>query len=131
MAALSLAAACTAGNDAGAVLAATGAWSYTTGVHDSSDMLAALRALLCGRLGIADQELQAQSTLEDLCIDSVELAFVFSYFERDTGFGFDDAEVDVARYGTVGALAELLADRVSRAAGGVRGGESERLTADS
>jgi acyl carrier protein len=95
-------------------LAAAIAPSYITRVHDSSDTLSALRALLCGRLGIADEELQPQSALEDLGIDSVELAFVFSYFERDTGFDFEDAEVDVARYGTVGELADLLAARISR-----------------
>jgi hypothetical protein len=51
-------------------------------------------------------------------MDSVELAFVFSYFERDTGLVFDDAEVDVSRYRAIGDIAEVLAGKIARGANG-------------
>lgn len=80
-------------------------------------MLVRLRSLLCERLDLDPAELQPDASLEDLGIDSVELAFVFSCFERDTGLDFEDAEIDVSRYGTVGGVVRTLTAKVSAAPG--------------
>lgn len=86
-------------------------------MHDHHDVLERLRRLLRDRLDLTDEELGPEATLTDLGMDSVELAFVFSYFERDTGLSFDDAEVDVMRYEAVGDIAELLAAKIAGANG--------------
>lgn len=83
-----------------------------------TDALEKLTALLRDRLDVEPEELRRDASLEELGLDSVELAFVFSWFERDTGLPFDDAEVDVSRYGTLGGVADVLAEKMAGAAGG-------------
>jgi acyl carrier protein len=90
-------------------------------MHDQHDIPERLRQLLCGRLGLAGEDLGPEATLEDIGIDSVELAFIFSYFERDTGLSFDDAEVDVSRYKAVGDIAEVLSAKIAKGANGALG----------
>jgi acyl carrier protein len=90
-------------------------------MRDRHDILERLRGLLCERLGLAGGDLVLEATLEEIGIDSVELAFVFSYFERDTGLIFDDAEIDVSRYTALGDLAEVLAAKVARGANAATG----------
>lgn len=83
-----------------------------------TDMLERLTALLRERIDVPAEELRRDASLEELGLDSVELAFIFSHFERDTGLNFDDAEVDVSRYGTLGSVADVLAAKVASAADG-------------
>jgi acyl carrier protein len=90
-------------------------------MRDQHDIPERLRRLLCGRLGLASEDLEFEATLEDIGIDSVELAFVFSYFERDTGLSFDDAEVDVSRYKAIRDIAEVLSAKIARGANGTLG----------
>lgn len=75
-----------------------------------------LQSLLCGRLK-TDTDIQPQTDLEDVGFDSVELAFVLSHFERDTGFSFDDAEVDVSRYTNIEHIVDLLASLMTNERG--------------
>jgi acyl carrier protein len=89
-------------------------------MDDQYDIPERLRQLLCDRLGLAGEDLGLEATLEDVGMDSVELAFVFSYFERDTGLSFDDAEVDVSRYKAIGDIAEVLAAKLAMGANGAR-----------
>lgn len=84
----------------------------------ATEALEKLAALLRDRLDVAPEELRRDASLEELGLDSVELAFVFSYFERDTGLAFDDAEVDVSRYGTLGGVADVLAEKMAGAGDG-------------
>jgi acyl carrier protein len=86
-------------------------------VLDEDSVLVRLRSLLCERLDLDPAELQPGAALEDLGIDSVELAFIFSCFERDTGLDFEDAEIDVSRYETVGGVVDTLAAKVAAAPG--------------
>jgi acyl carrier protein len=81
------------------------------------DALERLTSLLSNRLGAPAEDLRREASLEELGLDSVELAFVFSYFERDTGLDLSDAEVDVSRYPTLGDVADLLAAKMAQAAG--------------
>ena len=80
-----------------------------------TDALEMLAALLGERLSLPPEDLRRDASLEELGVDSVELAFVFSYFERDTGLDLSDAEVDVSRYPTLGDVADLLAAKAARA----------------
>lgn len=80
-----------------------------------TDVLGRLTALLGERLSLPPEDLHRDASLEDLGVDSVELAFVFSYFERDTGLDLSDAEVDVSRYSTLGGVADLLAAKAAQA----------------
>ncbi len=84
----------------------------------ATDVLERLTSLLRDRLDVPPQELRPEASLEELGLDSVELAFIFSYFERDTGLAFDDAEVDVSRYGTLGGVADVLAEKLAGAGDG-------------
>jgi acyl carrier protein len=77
----------------------------------SADMLEKLIALLRDRLDVAPEELNRDASLEELGLDSVELAFVFSHLERDTGLDLADAEVDISLYETLGGVADLLSAR--------------------
>jgi acyl carrier protein len=88
------------------------------GVRDRGDILRELSQLLCGRLGISARKLDPESPLEDLGVDSVELAFILTRFERDAGLVFEDAEVDVSRYTTVAEIVDLLAAKLSGAGRG-------------
>lgn len=90
-------------------------------MQDRHDIPERLRQLLCRRLGLAGEDLGLEATLKEVGMDSVELAFVFSYFERDTGLSFDDAEVDVTRYTAIGDIAEVLAAKIAGGANGAQG----------
>ena len=93
------------------------ATAYICGVGQAADTdaLGKLAALLEERLGVPPEDLHRDAGLEELGVDSVELAFVFSYFERDTGLDLSDAEVDVSRYPTLGDVADLLAATAAQA----------------
>ena len=81
------------------------------------DVLEQLRPLLDGRAKLPPgRELTADMTLEQIDIDSVDLAFVFAHFERHAGVSFADDEVDVGRYATVGDLADALGSKRADAA---------------
>jgi acyl carrier protein len=88
-----------------------------TAVLYGDDILEKLRSLLCGRLDIDKDALHPETALEDIGFDSVELAFVLSHFERNTGFSFDDAEVEVSRYRTIGDVVDLLVSGLAHETG--------------
>ncbi len=82
-------------------------------MREHDDIIRELGLLLSRRLEIAGDHLGPDTVLQDVGIDSVELAFVFSYFERDTGVCFDDADVDVSLYKTIGSVSDLLIARLT------------------
>lgn len=84
---------------------------------ERNDVLRDFILLLSRRLEVGEDRLLPETELADVGVDSVELAFVFSYFERDTGVRFEDAEVDASRYRTIGSLTDLLVAKIASAGG--------------
>ncbi|MGY5125801.1 acyl carrier protein [Streptomyces nigrescens] len=55
--------------------------------------------------------------MADLGLDSITLAYVFTYFERKHDLTFENGDIDPTRYTTVGELVEAIARRVHAPAG--------------
>ncbi|GAA5609721.1 acyl carrier protein [Streptomyces platensis] len=59
----------------------------------------------------------ASAPFADLGLDSITLAYVFTYFERKHDLTFENGDIDPTRYATVGELVEAIARRVHDPAG--------------
>ncbi|MFI6638936.1 phosphopantetheine-binding protein [Streptomyces sp. NPDC050504] len=64
--------------------------------------------------------LTEKDPMDRLGLDSITLAYVFTYFEQKHDLTFENEDIDPLRYSEVGELLDVLAARISEAAAGAR-----------
>ncbi|MEU9759032.1 acyl carrier protein [Streptomyces sp. NPDC047985] len=65
-------------------------------------------------------KLTENDPMSRLGLDSITLAYVFTYFEQKHDLTFENDDIDPLRYTTVGALLDILTARISEAAAEAR-----------
>ncbi|WP_335937746.1 acyl carrier protein [Streptomyces sp. PTD5-9] len=65
-------------------------------------------------------KLTENDPMSRLGLDSITLAYVFTYFEQKHDLTFENDDIDPLRYTTVGELLDVLATRISEAAAEAR-----------
>ncbi|MGS2591942.1 acyl carrier protein [Streptomyces hebeiensis] len=59
------------------------------------------------------EALTEKESMSSLELDSITLAYVFTYFEQKYDLTFENDDIDPMRYTTVGELLDTLADRLA------------------
>ncbi|MFE2941540.1 phosphopantetheine-binding protein [Streptomyces sp. NPDC059255] len=59
------------------------------------------------------ETLTEKDSMSSLELDSITLAYVFTYFEQRHDLTFENDDIDPMRYTTVGELLDTLVDRVA------------------
>lgn len=68
--------------------------------------------LLHKRGGHEDDRIAADDRLEAVGLDSIDLAYLLSYFERTHDVDFDDDDYDLGTYQTVADIAKIVEARI-------------------
>ncbi|MBU3864070.1 acyl carrier protein [Streptomyces sp. 4503] len=82
-----------------------------------------VRKVLVEQCGTPDDivvNLTEQDLMDELGLDSITLAYVFTYFEQKHDLTFENDDIDPLRYQTVSELIDVLAGRISEAAAEAR-----------
>lgn len=61
-----------------------------------------------------DSKLDADASLHDLGVDSLDLMVIFSCFEESFGVSFENEEIAPEAYPTLGDLAAFFASRINQ-----------------
>jgi acyl carrier protein len=77
---------------------------------DSGTVLRRIVALLAQR---GSEDVEAGDRLDDLGLDSIDLVYILTSFERSDDAEFGDADFDRDRYDTVAQLADVIATRIN------------------
>jgi acyl carrier protein len=61
----------------------------------------------------ASMTVTAQSRLEEISLDSIDLVYLLAHFEREHDADFDDTYFDLSRYDVVDDLIDAVCTRVN------------------
>ncbi|MBB5827103.1 acyl carrier protein [Micromonospora harpali] len=80
---------------------------------DADSTLDQLVALLLRRQGNPVDSIGPDDRLLDLAVDSIDMAYLMSHFERQHDADFADEDFELSRYVTVGDLAKAIDARIN------------------
>ncbi|MEU3216730.1 acyl carrier protein [Streptomyces sp. NPDC014735] len=93
------------------------------GSTDRTELFDEVRTILVEQCETSPEvagKLTENDPMSRLGLDSITLAYVFTYFEQKHDLTFENDDIDPLRYTTVGELLDVLATRISEAAAEAR-----------
>ncbi|MFF9403262.1 acyl carrier protein [Streptomyces sp. NPDC014744] len=93
------------------------------GSTDRTELFDEVRTILVEQCETSPEvagKLTENDPMSRLGLDSITLAYVFTYFEQKHDLTFENDDIDPLRYTTVGELLDVLAMRISEAAAEAR-----------